>query len=231
MSLPFAVTRPELLIVGLVLLAITLTLSIAARHHLAKGRRRVSLVLRSVILASLVLALAGFQIVWPVDRLTSVFVVDLSDSVGTAGRESALAFVREALEERPDGDKAAVVAFGGEALVERLPAELEDLDRFASVPATSATDVGGALRLAAALFPDETQKRIVLVSDGNDTTGRGQSEASLAGARGVQIETFVVGLGAADEVIIQRVHSPATARVGESIEIEVTVSSTVAQPA
>ena len=231
MSLPFALTRPELLIVGLLLLAVTLTLSLAARHHIARGRRRVSLVLRTTILASLVLALAGFQLVWPVDRLTTVFVVDLSDSVGQSGRESALAFVREALEERPDGDQAAVVAFGREALVERLPAELDELDRFASVPATSATDVGAALRLAAALFPDETQKRIVLVSDGNDTTGRGQSEASLAGARGVQIQTYVVGLGAADEVIVQLVHSPATARVGEVIEIEVTISSTVAQPA
>ena len=231
MNLPFAITRPELLIVGLVLLAITLTLSLAARHHLARGRRRLSLALRTTILASLVLALAGFQLVWPVDRLTTVFVVDLSDSVGQAGRESALAFVREALEERPDGDQAAVVAFGREALVERLPAELEELDRFASVPATTATDVGAALRLAAALFPDETQKRIVLVSDGNDTTGRGQSEASLAGARGVQIQTHAVGLGAADEVIIQHVHSPATARVGEDIEIEVTISSTVVQSA
>ncbi len=56
MSLPFAVTHPELLLVGLVLLAITLGLSFAARHHLSKGRRRLSLVLRSVILVSLVLA-------------------------------------------------------------------------------------------------------------------------------------------------------------------------------
>ncbi|CAN5692497.1 VWA domain-containing protein [soil metagenome] len=231
MSLPVALARPELLVIGLLVLAITLTLSIAARHHLAKSRRRLSLILRTTILASLVLALAGFQLVWPVDRLTTVFVVDLSASVGEAGRQSALAFVRESLEERPEGDEAAVVAFGAEALVERLPAALTDLDRFASVPATSATDVGGALRLAAALFPDETQKRIVLVSDGNDTTGRGQSEASLAGARGVQIQTHVVGLGAADEVIVQRVHSPATTRVGEDIEIEVTISSTVAQPA
>ena len=139
--------------------------------------------------------------------------------------------MRESLEERPEGDQAAVVAFGGEALVERLPAELTDLDRFASVPATSATDIGGALRLASALFPDDTQKRIVLVTDGNDTTGLGQSEASLAGARGVQVETYEVGLGAADEVVVQRVHSPATARVGEDIQIEVTISSTVAQPA
>src|SRR5687768_5694015 len=231
MSLPFSVSRPELLVVGLLLFAITLGLSLAARHHLSKGRRRVSLLIRSVMLASLVLALSGFAIVWPVDRLTTVYVVDLSDSVGTAGRESALAFVRDSLVERKGNDQAAIVAFGGEALVERLPAELTDLDQFASVPATSATDIGGALRLAAALFPDETQKRIVLVSDGNDTTGRGQSEAALAAARGVQIQTYVVGLGAADEVIVQRVHSPATARVGEDIEIEVTISSTVAQPA
>ena len=231
MSLPFSLSRPELLLVGVLLFALTLGLSVAARHHLGRGRRRLSLILRSIMLASLVLALSGFAIVWPVDRLTTVFVVDLSDSVGVAGRESALAFVRESLDERPPGDQAAVVAFGGEALVERLPAELTELDRFASVPATSATDIGGALRLAAALFPDETQKRIVLVSDGNDTTGRGQSEASLAGARGVQIQTYVVGLGAADEVIVQRVHSPATARVGEDIEIDVTISSTVAQAA
>jgi len=230
-TFPFTIARPELLAVGLIVLVVTLSLSLAARHHLAKGRRRLSLVLRTVILASLVLALAGFQLVWPVDRLTTVFVVDLSDSVGQAGRDSALSFVRDSLEERPEGDKAAVVAFGGEALVERLPAELTDLDRFASVPATSATDIGGALRLASALFPDDTQKRIVLVTDGNDTTGLGQSEASLAGARGVQVETYEVGLGAADEVIVQRVHSPATARVGEDIQIEVTVSSTVAQPA
>ncbi|MEP7158546.1 MAG: VWA domain-containing protein, partial [Chloroflexota bacterium] len=231
MNLPFSVSRPELLIIGLLLFALTIGLSIAARHHLGRGRRRLSLLIRSVMLASLVLALSGFAIVWPVDRLTTVFVVDLSDSVGTAGRESALSFVRDSIEERRGDDQAAIVAFGGEALVERLPAALTDLDQFASVPATSATDIGGALRLAAALFPDETQKRIVLVTDGNDTTGRGQSEAALAAARGVQIETFVIGLGAADEVIVQRVHSPATARVGEDIEVEVTISSTVDQPA
>src|SRR5574339_1157163 len=108
MNLPFSVSRPELLLLGLLLFAITLGLSIAARHHLGKGRRRASLILRTVILASLVLALSGFAIVWPVDRLTTVFVVDLSDSVGNAGRESALAFVRHALEERRGNDQAAI---------------------------------------------------------------------------------------------------------------------------
>jgi Mg-chelatase subunit ChlD len=226
-----ALTAPELLIVGALLLALTLGLSVAARHHLSKGRRRLSLALRATMLAALVFALAGLQLIAPIDRLTTVFVVDLSDSVGAAGQESALAFVRDALEQRKGSDRAAVVAFGRDALVERLPAEFDDIDRFASVPLKTSTDIGAALRLASALFPDDTQKRIVLVSDGNDTTGRGQSEASLAAARGIQIETFVVGLGAADEIIVQALNSPDTARVGENINVDATISSTVAQSA
>ena len=229
--LPVSIASPELLALGIGVVIATLVLSMAARHHLSKGRRRLSLILRTVIISALVLALAGLRLELPVDRLTTVFVVDLSDSVGQAGQSAALGYVQAALEARPGGDQAAVVAFGREALVERLPGELEAIDRIASVPTRSATDVGGALRLASALFPDETQKRIVLVSDGNDTTGRGQSEAALAAARDVRIETYEVGLGGADEVIIQRLDTPATARVGETITAEVTISSTVAQTA
>jgi uncharacterized membrane protein len=224
-------SNPSALWLLLPAIGLTLLLSRAARHHLSLGRRRAAVVLRAVVLAALVGAIAGFQLVLPVDRLTTVFVVDLSDSVGAAGQQAALAFVRDSLEKKPDTDRAGIVAFGGEALVERLPSELKQLDGIASVPARSATDVGGALRLAAALFPDETQKRIVLVSDGNDTTGRGQSEAALAAARGVQVETHVVGIGAADEVLVERVRTPATARAGEEIEAEVVIRSSVAQRA
>ena len=150
------------------------------------GRRRAALVVRSLLLAALVFAIAGFQLVLPVDRLATVFVVDLSDSVGNAGREDALAFLRETLEEKPDGDVAGIVAFGKDALVERLPNELEEIDRIASAPLKTATDIGAALRLATALFPDDAQKRIVLLSDGNDTTGGGQAEAALAANRGIR---------------------------------------------
>ena len=227
----FTFASPEVLLLGVLVIGLTLLLSVAARHHLSRGRRRASLAMRTLILSLLVFALAGLQLALPVDRLTTVFVVDLSDSVGAGGRSVGLAFVREALEERPGGDQAAVVAFGRDALVERLPAELEDIDRIASVPTRDATDIGSALRLASALFPDETQKRIVLVSDGNDTTGHGQAEAALSASRGIRIETYEVGLAGADEVILQRLHTPATARVGEEMEAEITVSSTVAQPA
>jgi len=227
----FSLTAPGLLWLLVAAVGLTLLLSRAARHHLSRGRRRVAVAIRILLLALVVSALAGLQLVLPVDRLTTVFVLDLSDSVGAPGRTAAVDFVRQAIEKTPDGDRSGIVAFGGDALVERLPSELKEMATVASVPVRGATDIGAALRLAAALFPDETQKRIVLVSDGNDTTGRGPSEAALAAARGVQVETHLVGELAADEVIVERLRTPATARVGEEIEATVTITSTVKQPA
>jgi uncharacterized membrane protein/Mg-chelatase subunit ChlD len=213
------------------LLAVVIALHLSSRRRLGVGRRRAALVVRVLLLTVLVSALAGLQLVLPVDRLAVVFAVDLSDSVGTAGREEALAYVRESMAAKKDEDVAGIVAFGGDALVERLPSELAEIDRIASIPVTSATDVGAALRLAAAMFPDDAQKRIVLLSDGNDTTGSGQTEAALAAARGIRVETVLTGLEGRDEVVVERLTGPSTARLGEEIEVSGDITSTVAQPA
>jgi uncharacterized membrane protein len=222
---------PLALLLFVPVMALTVGLYLSARRRVGVGRRRVALIVRTLLLSALVLALAGFRIVLPVDRLATVFVVDLSDSVGNDGREDALAFLRETLAEIPDGDVAGIVAFGKEALVERLPSELAEIDRLASTPVTSATDIGAALRLATALFPDDTQKRIVLMSDGNDTTGGGQAEAALAATRDIRIETRTIGLGGSDEVLVERATTPSTANLGESIEVTADIRSSVAQPA
>jgi uncharacterized membrane protein/Mg-chelatase subunit ChlD len=212
-------------------LLLTVGLHLASRRRVGLGRRRVALLIRAIVLTALVLALAGFRLVLPVDRLATVYVVDLSDSVGTAGHEDALAWLRESLKVMPEKDVAGIVGFGRAALVERLPSEVREIDRIASTPVQSATDIGAALRLASALFPDDAQKRIVLLSDGNDTTGSGQAEAALAASRGIQIETRAIGLGAADEVLVERLTTPSVAKIGEELEAIADVRSTVAQPA
>ena len=226
-----AFDAPLALLLLIPAIALTVGLHLVSRRRLSAGRRRVALTVRAVLLSALVLALAGFQLVLPVDRLAAVFVVDLSDSVGNAGREDALAFLRETLAAKPDGDVAGIVAFGREALVERLPSDLTELDRIASTPVKTATDIGAALRLATALFPDDAQKRIVLLSDGNDTTGGGQAEAAIASSQGVRIETRRIGPGNVDEVLVERLTTPSTAHLGESVEAVAEIRSTVGQPA
>jgi uncharacterized membrane protein len=212
-------------------LGLTVVLYLSARRRVGIGRRRAALVVRTLLLSALVLAIGGFRLVLPVDRLATVFVVDLSDSVGNAGRQDALAFLRETLAVIPDDDVAGIVAFGKEALVERLPSDLAEIDRIASTPVRSATDIGAALRLATALFPDDAQKRIVLMSDGNDTSASGQAEAALAATRDIRIETRLIGLGSSDEVLVERLTTPSTSNLGESIEAVAEIRSSVAQRA
>ena len=224
-------TAPLLLLLIPLVVGLVVGLQLLAKGSLGDARARLALLVRALLVAALAMALAGVAVILPADRLATVFVVDLSDSVGNPGRAEALAFVRDALEERPVGDVAGVVAFGRDALVERLPDELTDLDRIASTPVRGATDIGAALRLAAALFPDAAQHRIVLLSDGNDTTGTGQVEAARAGARGIQVTTRTIGLGASDEVLVDRISVPTTSRLGEELEVTVEIRSTAAQPA
>ena len=75
-------------------LALTLVPALAARRRIGAARRRAALAVRVVVVASLVFALAGFQLVLPVDRLATVFVVDLSDSVGANGRAECVGTFR-----------------------------------------------------------------------------------------------------------------------------------------
>ncbi len=229
--MPISFTSPATLLALPILIGTAVGLHVLARGGFGEARARIALVIRGLIITALVLSLAGAGVTLPTDRLATVFVVDLSNSIGNAGRQDALAFVRDALTRRPEGDLAGVVAFGKDALVERLPDELAGLDRIASTPVRTATDVGAALRLAAALFPDDAQKRIVLLSDGNDTTGAGQVEAARAAARGVTVDTRAIGLGNADEVLVEHLAVPSTSHLGETLSIVADVRSTVAQPA
>ncbi|KPV49599.1 hypothetical protein SE17_31705, partial [Kouleothrix aurantiaca] len=140
------------------------------------------LLLRTLILVALVLALAGAQLVQPVRTLTTVFLLDASDSIAPAQRERAIQYVDRALAGLPPGDRAAVVAFGAGALVERAPASLAALGRINSVPVTTRTNIQEAIQLGVALLPADSQKRLVLLSDGGENSGRAADAAQLARA-------------------------------------------------
>ncbi|NLF02205.1 MAG: VWA domain-containing protein, partial [Anaerolineales bacterium] len=86
----------------------TLRRAATTRHWLGTA-------LRGLIGLGLILALSGARWVQSVADLTTVFVLDLSDSVPAEEQERAETFIRQAVAAMPDGDRAAIVAFGEEA--------------------------------------------------------------------------------------------------------------------
>ena len=227
MSSPVAFSDPIWLWVALPAVAIVVVGWLAASRTLPTGRRIASLVIRLALVACLVLSLAGVRLALAADRLSVVFLLDASASMLDASREELVAWAREAVREMPEGDTAGVVVFGGNALVDRLPSELDELADPASEPVVGATDVGAAVRLAAAIFPAGAQQRIVLLSDGNDTAGEAEEAIAAASARGIRLDVVTPADESAAEVLVDAVDAPPGARVGETVDLVVRLRSTI----
>lgn len=185
------------------------------------------LVLRVLVLLALILGLAGAQLVLPVNHTTVVFVVDHSDSVTTAEQQRAETFIRDALTNMRTGDQAAVVVFGENALVERLASQENALASITSIPRTTRTNLASALRLGLALLTDDTNKRIVVLSDGLENAGRAEELKELAAARRVEIDFVALNPPqGANEAVLDALDGPASVRQGQAFEIVAVISST-----
>jgi uncharacterized membrane protein len=220
---------PEMLWL-LPLLAGLWALALAIPRRLSPTRFGISLGLRSLIMLALILAAAGTQLVLPVQRLTTVFLIDASDSVSPSARAQAETLVAEALEAMPADDRAAIVVFGSNALVERAPSDSRNLGRINSVPRATRTNIEDAIQLGLALFPAETQKRLVLLSDGGENSGRAVTAARLAAARDVPID--IVDLSTVTDgvdVLVAQLEAPTRVRDGQTATLRAVLESSTAQ--
>ncbi len=200
--------------------------SIAEMPHI---RRRIVFITRLALIISLVFALSGFQLKLPADQVSVIYVVDRSLSISGANQEWALEYIRRSQEEKATEDQAGVVVFGRDAFLEEsLTGDLR-LDRFSSIIDSASTDIGQGIQLASAVFPENTIKRIVLVTDGNENLGNAVEEASMAAARGVEINILPYPRSDFPEVLISRVEAPGDVAMGAPFALKVMVESN--QPA
>ena len=194
-------------------------------------RKAFSFGLRLLIGLCLVLSLTGLEIARASDRLAVVFLIDASDSMPASAQAAALDYVQQAMDQMKTGDQAAVVVFGGDALVERAMSSHRELRAITSIPQPNQTDLEKAIRLGLALFPPEAARRMVILSDGNATTGYAQLAAQLATASGVQILAVPFDLEPGSEVLLAAVDAPARLRLGERFDLRLTLEASQPTPA
>lgn len=198
----------------------------ARMRSMRPGRKWTAIVLRAVILFCLVAALAGMELVRTEDNLAVFYLVDHSNSVPEETRLAAAQAVNQTcLEHMGPRDRAGIIVFGEDASIEVGAEPYLQFDNILSYVGGEQTDIAAAVRLAMAAFPQGAMKRIVLVTDGNETRGSALEEVKLAQAEGVEVDILPVDVGQANEVRIRSVESPSQVNADEPFKVKVVVNA------
>ena len=244
--IPFEITRPWALALLLVALPVLFLFFVRSLSDFPKFQRKLSLIIRGLIVLLLTLALAGFAWLQKTDDQYYVFLIDQSTSISENGRqkldevltaaresvgESKVAFlpfasttgnVQQAMEENTEGKESKEdkeEEGEGEvkiASAEELAAEKE-LAQF-----RDGTNIAAAIEAAAGYLPPGYVPRIVLLSDGNETQGDALAAASQSR---VSVSTIPLPPRSEMEVQLSAVNVPAEVREGEPFMVEVVVQS------
>ncbi|HEV3164954.1 MAG TPA: VWA domain-containing protein [Isosphaeraceae bacterium] len=181
-----------------------------------RWQKALSLSARSVIVILLVLALAGLTLLKPTREKFVVFAVDRSLSVGDDSRKAAEAFVADAVG-RAGTNRVASLSFGNEpGLVQAGAAQA------ASTVDDKGTNIAAAIEVAAAAIPPFYVPEIVLLSDGNQTSGDALKAALRAG---VPIATVPLKTRQDPDVQVSAVNVPPQVQQGEPFNVEVVIDS------
>jgi len=215
----------------LLLLPGILLLSRWSRAGLERGRSIAGTVVRSLLLVALVFSLADAQWVSKSYRTSTMFLLDHSFSIPPDVQRKAFTWIGDQLKKLPGGDSAGVIVFGEDAMIEVPPVEKPELTGPTSLVGRTATDLGAAIRLALAVFPPSYQKRIVVVSDGNENRGHAVAEAELARAQGVVIDVLALKYEYANEVWMESLLVPPDILPREPFDVTAVINSQQAGPA
>jgi uncharacterized membrane protein len=223
--------RPWFLLL-LMIIPVMWALSYNSLAGLGRGRCILALAFRSLVVGLLVLAIADAKWQRSTDRLTVLYLLDQSESISVAKRKLMLDFAYHAVkEQRRDQkqDKAGVIIFGGNAKIESAPydGEIPSIGKIESNIGlkTGATNLASALKLAKASFPEDTARRVVIISDGNQNTGDAIRVAQQMADDGIGIDVVPVELFPGAEVSVEKVVIPMDIRKGQKFDTRVIINN------
>ena len=191
--------------------------------------------LRAGLFVILVALLAGLRlpIKTPARRMAVVVAMDASHSIAPdqfQWMRAQMEALRAAMSPR---DRLAVLEFGRGT---RLLAPLSDprlvhVDPSRRGADPGGTDIAGGLTSALSLMPPEDEKRIVLLSDGNETAGNAAAELPPLVEQGVRLYAATPPPSSAGRVAIVDFEAPTPVRAHSSFALRLDILSEARVPA
>ncbi len=179
--------------------------------------------LRAAAFVVLVAALAGLQLTarLPSDRLTLVAAVDVSESVDAVGLEWQRQYIEQVVGALSPGDELAVLTFANDVKLVRPPGAPEPLSNLPLPAARTATNLRRAIDSAMALFTTDGQRRLLILTDGNETRGNSRRQLAWLRTANVRVDAAIPPQGHEPDVRVDKLIAPPI--VGEDSVISVRV--------
>jgi len=170
------------------------------------------------------------------DVLSVIFAVDASESISEPQREIASQFIRDAVKNLRDSDEFGVIVYATGASISvplqpKIVLKNSDFSQFPHLVDSQYTNIASAIRLGISQFPESRQKRIVLLSDGNQNVDDVRELVDVAKASGVEIYTLQISGHFESEVIASELKIPNQVRVGEPFNFRLLLESAKATEA
>lgn len=202
---------------------------VAGFAGLGRVRGQVALQIRLLLAGLFIILLADPRAVRTRDEISVVYALDVSDSIGDGATDTALRFIAETATKKNPRDQAGLIIFGKNAAVEfpartSVPLEASNVI-LNSLIDKEATNLEQGLSLAAAIIPEDTQGRIVLISDGTQTEGNLARIIDDLKAKGISVDVIPIQYNFEEEVWLERLELPQFVKLGENYEAGIVLSS------
>ncbi len=205
---------------------LTLWMARSSLSGLGATTRRVALAARLLVIAMIVAALAQPSWRREAENVAVTVIVDQSKSVPLQLQSRVEDYIKGAAAAARPGDDLGRVTVARDAYVQALPGPPADRPDTQQVINRDGTNLEEAMRLAMAVAPQQKANRIVLATDGNETEGSILAIAEAARAAGIRVDVLPLKYAYDNEVIVDRLIAPATARMGETVNLRVLISAT-----
>jgi Ca-activated chloride channel homolog len=191
-------------------LALLLLLAVFLRYQLHPTAPWVNR-LRAVAFACVIATIAGMHLTvrLPDTHLSLVAAVDLSASVGAQVDDWAQRYLSATARALAPGDEMAVLTFAGDVVVVAPPGKPGSPRPLTEPASRTATDIAQAIDAAVALLPDEGDRRILLLTDGNQTKGDAERHLARLRADGTRVDAAVPPAGDGADISLDKLVVPA----------------------
>jgi uncharacterized membrane protein len=227
----FQFTNPNWLILPAVAAMWVVWLTLKSDVQVSNWRRWTALIIRLLVVLALGLALAGLQWKKPIEGMTVYYMLDRSESVPSPQQELSREFVNQTAKHKRANDTAGVLVFGTDAAIESRPNPEVDLRQVQAVVGVDRTDIASAIRLGTAAFPETGQKRLVLLSDGNENVGDAMAALAAATPLGVSLDVVPLGVSRGNDVSVKKLSAPSSVKKGQTFDVRIFAQADQAQSA